>query len=101
KPAGRKGPKVHLFGSGPILLQALRAQEILAEQFGVAADVWSVTSYRELRREALEAERWNLLHPAELPRQSYLERVLAKESGAFVAASDYLRAVPEMICRWV
>ncbi|HZT80152.1 MAG TPA: pyruvate dehydrogenase (acetyl-transferring), homodimeric type, partial [Gemmataceae bacterium] len=105
QPGGRRGSspplKAHLLGSGPILLQALRAQEILAERFGVAADVWSATSYKELRRDALDAERWNLLHPDQPPRQSYVEQVLAKEEGVFVAASDYLRAVPEMIARWV
>jgi pyruvate dehydrogenase E1 component len=100
-PLESKLPKVHLLGSGPILPHVLKAQGMLAEQFGVAADVWSVTSYKELRREALEAERWNMLHPAEKPRQSYLESVLAKEQGVFVAASDYMRAVPEMIARWV
>jgi pyruvate dehydrogenase E1 component len=103
RPAGlkAKAPKVHLFGSGPILLQALRAQELLAEHHGVAADVWSVTSYRELRREALEVERWNLLHPLEKPRQNYLQTLLAREEGVYVAASDYMRSVPEMISRWV
>jgi pyruvate dehydrogenase E1 component len=100
--ADKKGvPKVHLFGSGPILLHALRAQELLAEGWGVAVDVWSATSYRELRRDALEAEHWNLLHPTEPPRTSYLESVLGKEPGVFVAASDYVRQVPEMIARWV
>jgi pyruvate dehydrogenase E1 component len=99
-PAG-KGPRAHLFGSGPILTQAVRAQELLAEHWGVRADVWSATSYRELRREALEVERWNLLHPGDKPRESYLQRVLAREEGVFVAASDYLRQVPEMIARWV
>src|SRR5206468_12322989 len=68
---------------------------------GVAADVWSATSYKELRRDALEVERWNLLHPGEKPRQSYLQTVLAKEEGVFLAASDYMRLVPEMIARWV
>jgi pyruvate dehydrogenase E1 component len=92
--------RVHLFGSGPILLQTLRAQELLAE-YGVAADVWSVTSYKELRRDALEVERWNMLHPGEKPRQSYLQQTLAREEGVFVAASDYMRAVPAMIARWV
>jgi pyruvate dehydrogenase E1 component len=92
--------RIHLFGSGPILMQTLRAQELLAE-FGVSADVWSVTSYKELRREALEVERWNTLHPTEKPRPSYLQTVLAKEEGVFIAASDYIRAVPEMIARWV
>jgi pyruvate dehydrogenase E1 component len=103
RPAALKGrtPRAHLWGSGPILMQALRAQELLAEHFGVAADVWSVTSYRELRRDALESERWNLLHPGERPRQGYLEQVLAKEEGPFVAASDFLRQVPEMVARWV
>jgi pyruvate dehydrogenase E1 component len=96
-----RGPKAHLFGSGPILLQALRAQELLARELGVAADVWSATSYKELRRDALEVERWNLFHPTATPRRSYLEQVLANEEGAFVAASDYMRSVPEMIGRWV
>jgi pyruvate dehydrogenase E1 component len=96
-----KGSKVHLFGSGPILREALRAQEMLGEKFGVAADVWSATSYKELRRDALDVERWNLLHPTTVPRRSYLEEVLAGETGVFLAASDYMRSVPEMIGRWV
>ncbi len=99
--AKAKAPKAHLFGSGPILMHTLRAQELLAEHFGVAADVWSATSYKELRREALEVERWNLLHPTEKPRQNYVQTVLAKEDGVFLAASDNMRAVPEMIARWV
>ena len=74
-------------------MHALRAQELLAEKFGVAADVWSATSYKELRRDALEAERWNMLHPAEKPRQSYVEGLLAKEKGVFLAVSDYMRIV--------
>jgi pyruvate dehydrogenase E1 component len=93
--------KVHLLGSGPILREAQRAQELLANNYGIAADVWSATSYKELRRDALEVERWNLLHPTATPRRSYLEQVLGDESGVFLAASDYLRAVPEMIGRWV
>jgi pyruvate dehydrogenase E1 component len=96
-----RGPKVHLFGSGSILREALRAQELLAQRYEVAADVWSVTSYKELRREALEVERWNRLHPTEAPRQSYVERVLAPEKGVFVAATDYMKLLPEMITRWV
>jgi pyruvate dehydrogenase E1 component len=97
------GARAHLFGSGPILLQVLHAQELLANQFGIAADVWSATSYKELRRNALEAERWNLLHPAEKPRLSYVEEVLSKEGerDVYIAASDFMRAVPEMIARWV
>ncbi|MCI0639442.1 MAG: pyruvate dehydrogenase (acetyl-transferring), homodimeric type [Gemmataceae bacterium] len=93
--------KVHLLGSGSILREALRAQEILAEKYAVAADVWSVTSYRELRREALACERWNRLHPASPPRKSYLETVLENEKGVFLAVSDYMKLNQEMIARWV
>jgi pyruvate dehydrogenase E1 component len=105
KPAGtvKGGPKtkVHLFGSGPIMWHCLRAQQLLAEKYNVAADVWSATSYKELRRDALACERWNLLHPTEKPRQSYVETVLAKEQGVYVAASDFMKSVPEMIQKWV
>src|SRR5262249_42477861 len=97
----KKGPRAHLLGSGSILPHTLKAQEMLAEQYGVAADVWSVTSYKELRCDALEADRWNLLHPTEKPRSSYVQDVLAKEQGVFVAASDFMKSVPEMIGRWV
>ncbi len=98
----KKGrPRAQLFGSGAILREALRAQEILAEKFGVAADVWSVTSYKELRREALEAERWSLLHPNDPPREPHVKTLLRNEPGPFIAASDYIRSVPEQIDRWV
>ena len=96
-------PKVHLFGSGPILVYALTAQKILAE-FGISADVWSATSYKRLRLEALEAERFNLLHPLETPKKSYLEEVLSKEDdddAIYLAVSDNMRQVSEMISRWV
>jgi pyruvate dehydrogenase E1 component len=101
--AAKGGARAHLLGSGPILLHAMRAQEILAEQFGVAADVWSVTSYKELRREALDVERWNFLHPAEKPRRSYVQQVLSREGSkdVYVAASDFMRSLPEMINCWV
>jgi pyruvate dehydrogenase E1 component len=103
RPAALKAKnKVNLLGSGALLREALRAQELLAERFDVAADVWSVTSYKELRRDALDAERRNLLHPAEAPRQSYVEQVLAADKGGvFIAVSDYLKSVPDMIARWV
>jgi pyruvate dehydrogenase E1 component len=93
--------KVALFGSGPILREALRAQQILADNYSVAADVWSVTSYKELRREALDAARWNMLHPTAPPRKSYLEQVLADKDCVYVAASDYMKALPELIAPWV
>jgi pyruvate dehydrogenase E1 component len=93
--------RVHLLGSGPILRHALRAQELLAEQHGVAADVWSVTSYTELRRDALATERWNRLHPTQPARQGYLQKLLAGESGVFIAASDFMKSLAESITRWV
>jgi pyruvate dehydrogenase E1 component len=94
-------PRAHLFGSGPLLNEALRAQEILAGRFGVAADVWSATSYKELRRDALAAERWNRLHPGEEPRVPWVARALAGEAGPVVAVSDYMKLVPDQIARWV
>jgi pyruvate dehydrogenase E1 component len=96
-----KAPKAHIFGSGPILRKALEAQEILADRYKVSADVWSATSYKLLRGEANHARRWNMLHPEEPPRKSYLETVLEKETGAFVAVSDYVRTVPDQIAPWV
>jgi pyruvate dehydrogenase E1 component len=93
--------KVHLLGSGSILRSAMKAQELLAKKYGIAADVWSVTSYKELRRDALECERWNRLHPTASPRRSYLEQLLANEKGVFIAVSDYVKAWPDSIARWI
>jgi pyruvate dehydrogenase E1 component len=93
--------KVQLFGSGTILREALRAQELLAERYGISSNVWSATSYTELRRNAQEAERWNMLHPTEPKRSCYVEDVLRGETGPFIAASDYVRAVPEQISPFV
>jgi pyruvate dehydrogenase E1 component len=93
--------KVQIFGSGPILREALRAQEILATHYGVGADVWSATSYKRLRNDALNARRHNMLHPTEEPRKSYLEEVLEDVDGPFVAVSDYLKMVPDQIAPWV
>ncbi|MGE3181118.1 MAG: pyruvate dehydrogenase (acetyl-transferring), homodimeric type [Phycisphaerae bacterium] len=86
---GKKQPRVHLFGSGPILRQALEAQEILAKDFGVAADLWSITSYNELHRDAEACERWNRLHPAKPQRKPYITQCLEKEPWPVVATSDY------------
>ena len=99
--AGPKAPTAQLFGSGAILREALRAQRILAERYGVSSQAWSVTSYTQLRREAQAAERWNLLHPGEAPRTSYLARTLAGAEGPFIASSDYVRAVAEQVSPWV
>jgi pyruvate dehydrogenase E1 component len=92
---------VQLFGSGPILNEVLRAQKILAEKFQIAADVWSVTSYTELRREAIATERWNRLHPAEPEKKTYIESVLEGAKGPVVAASDYMKAMPDVLAPWL
>ena len=93
--------RAQLFGSGAILREALRAQEILEEKFRVAADVWSVTSYKELYRDGFEAERWNMLHPTKKRRVPYLTECLANAPGVFVAASDYLKVLPNLVSRWM
>jgi pyruvate dehydrogenase E1 component len=96
-----KAHKAHLFGSGPLLREALRAQEMLAEQFDVSADVWSATSYKLLRGDALRTKRWNMLHPTAVPKKSYLESLLQNEEGVFIAVSDYMKMVPDQIAPWV
>jgi len=100
RPAQVDGRRVHLLASGSILHQALKAQEILAAH-KVAADVWSATSFQQLRVDALDVERWNRLHPDAEPRRSYLSQALTAVDGPIVAATDYLKAVPDMIARWV
>jgi len=101
KPAGTKNARAHLFGSGTILNEAVKAQAILKDKYGVEADVWSVTSYKELYYNAIDTERWNLLHPDQKPKDNYITSTLAKEEGVFVAASDYLKALPSAIARWL
>ena len=103
KASGKKQAKLkaQLFGSGTIMNEVLKAAEILEEDFKVAADVWSVTSYKELRRDALDVERWNMLHPSEKPRTPYITQQLKNEKGVYVAASDYVKALPDSIAKWV
>jgi pyruvate dehydrogenase E1 component len=98
---GEGRPRVQLFGSGAILREVLRAQEILADRYQIASNVWSVTSYTELARDAIAASRWNMLHPGGDRRQSYLETALQGESGPFISASDYVRALAEQIGPYV
>ena len=93
--------RAQLLGSGAILNEALKAQELLADKFDVAADVWSVTSYKELHGNALDAERWNLRHPGEDPHVPYVAQCLTDAPGPVVAASDYVKALPDIISRWV
>jgi pyruvate dehydrogenase E1 component len=94
-------PRAQLLGSGAILNEAFKAQQILADQYNVAADVWSVTSYQELYRDGHAAERWNRLHPGEKPRLPYVAQCLAGTEGVIVAASDYVKALPDAIDRWL
>ena len=101
--AGATGKKLkaHIFGSGPIIHSALKAQEILATDYDVSVDVWSATSYKLLRNDALETDRWNRLHPTEKPKKAYVETILEKEKGVFVAVSDNMKLVPDQIAPWV
>ena len=93
--------RAQLLGSGAIVREALQAQKILAENYGVAADVWSVTSYKELYQDGHACDRWNMLHPSEEPRLAYLTHCFRNAPGALVAASDYVRALPDSISRWM
>src|SRR5260370_10663315 len=90
-----------LLGSGSILRECLASAKILEDDYGIPADVLSVTSFSELRREALECERWNLLHPGQEARVPYVRQMLQGREGPVVAATDYLRAVPDQIRQWV
>ncbi len=99
--AGRGKVRAQLFGSGTILREVIAAAEMLLKDFRVPADVWSVTSFNELRRECLEVERWNQLHPTQTPRVSYLEEALKNSDGPFIAATDYMKIVPDQVQRWI
>ena len=100
EPTGAKH-RATLLGSGAIMNSAIEAQQILADRYGVSTNLYSVTSYTELRRDAAACERWNMLHPDQLPKQAYIETLLADESGPCIAASDYIRALPEQIGAYV
>jgi pyruvate dehydrogenase E1 component len=93
--------RAHLLASGPLVNEALRAQQLLLEGYGVAADVWSVTSYKTLRMQALEAERWNIWHPDEPPQVSYLQQTVESLDGPCVAVSDFVRLVSQQIAPWI
>jgi pyruvate dehydrogenase E1 component len=100
--AGGKGKvRVQLLGSGTILREVLAAAELLNSDFGIPADVWSVTSFSELRREGLDVERWNARHPTSPKRTSYVETALAGKQGPFVAATDNMKTVADQIRQWV
>jgi pyruvate dehydrogenase E1 component len=98
---GRGKVRVTLFGSGTILREVLAAAEILEKNYGVPADVYSVTSFSELRKNALAVERWNMLHPGEPRKQTYIQQALADREGPFIAATDYMKTVGDQIRQWV
>jgi pyruvate dehydrogenase E1 component len=96
-PKRKKAPRAQLLGSGTILREVAAAADLLAADFGVVADVWSVPSFTELRREGLDADRWNMLHPTEKPRRSYVEHCLAEREGPVIAATDYMKTFADQI----
>ncbi len=97
-----EGPRVQLLGSGTILREVMAAADLLESDFDVSADVWSVTSFTELRRDGIEVERWNMLHPtASEPRRAFVSQCLSEREGPAVAATDYIRAFPDQIRQWV
>jgi pyruvate dehydrogenase E1 component len=93
--------RAQLFGSGTIMYEVLKAQDILEKKYAVAADVWSVTSYKQLYRDGNDCERWNMLHPGEKPRVPFVTNCLKDAPGVLVAASDYMKVLPESISRWM
>ena len=103
KASGKSDAKLRaqLLGSGTIMFEVLKAQQILEEKYGVAADVWSVTSYKQLYRDANDCERWNILHPAEAAKIPYVTQTLKDTQGPFIAASDYMKVLPETLAKWV
>jgi pyruvate dehydrogenase E1 component len=101
KKGSGRGPRVQLVASGPIVRLALDAADRLNAEFGVVADVWSATSFQQLRNDALDCERWNRLHPGDSPRVPYVAEQLDETGGPIVAVSDYMKAVPDQISRWV
>ena len=98
---GAKKKRVHLLGAGPILREVLRGADLLKEKFGVDADVWSVTSWKELRRDALDCERWNMLHPDQPMRVPYVTQLFQDEPWPVVASSDYVKAMPHLVAPWI
>ncbi len=97
----KEAPRVQLLGSGTILREVIAAADLLVNDFGVVADVWSVPSFTELRRAAIEVERWNTLHPTETPRKGHVETCLGEQEGPVIAATDYMRLMADQIRAWV
>ncbi|OED35103.1 pyruvate dehydrogenase (acetyl-transferring), homodimeric type [PVC group bacterium (ex Bugula neritina AB1)] len=101
QPSVKKGLKAHLLGSGSIMQSVIKAADILRDKYEISTDIWSVTSYKELRNDALEVERWNRLNPSENPKKSYVQELFKEEEGVFLAASDYMKILPDGIRSWM
>ena len=96
-----KGPKVQLIGSGVILREVIAAAELLEKDWGVASDIWSITSFTELRREGIDVERWNMLHPDKPQKQTYVGKCLDKAEGPVIASTDYMRSFADQIRNFI
>jgi len=103
KTSQKKDAKLHaqLLGSGTIMYEVLKAQEILERDYNVAADVWSVTGYKQLYRDGNDCDRWNMLHPDGNQRTPYVTECLKDTAGPIVAASDYMKVLPELVAKWI
>ena len=97
----KKSIKAHIFGSGAIMSEVLKAQNILSKEYNISADVWSATSYKQLRQDALSVERWNMLNPKKSPKKPYVTQLLENEPGPFIAVSDYMKLISDQISKWV
>jgi len=100
KSSKKKGEKVHLFGSGAILNETIKAATILEKDYGIMADIWSITSYKELYEDATQTDRWNRLNPEKEPRKNYIEQCMEGEDGLCIAAHDYMKALPLTVGSW-
>lgn len=101
KTSRKKSPKVQLMGSGTILREVIAAAELLEKDFSIQSDIWSVTSFNQLRREGLAVDRWNMLHPEATQKKSFVERKLAKQQGPVIASTDHMKVVADQIRAWV
>ena len=101
KDNSKKKLRVNLMGSGAILREVIAAADLLNKDFGVAADIWSVTSFNELHRQATDCDRWNMLHPQDKQRVPYISQVLEKHTAPYIAATDYMRNYPDQIRAWI
>jgi len=97
QPGGKRRKRVQLLGSGAILREVIAAAELLEKDFSISADVWSVTSFTELRRDGVDVERWNMLHPDQPPRTAYISQQLVETKGPVIAATDYIRSYADQV----